>query len=189
MKRMHYFTKSSLRPLTLWGVAVGAALVAAPAIHAQATNCATVKAAANKMFDTPYHAYLLDSANTDAALHGGKPTSSEVIAAGGSMFVLHKGKWIKSPVSLADMKKSQDTTAKTTCTHLRDESMNGEAAAVWHTHMVNEIATYDTDMWISKSRGVLLKGNSVTDVGGPMGKSRVIARYDYANVRPPAGVQ
>jgi hypothetical protein len=186
MKRIRHFTKPSLRPVTLLGALVSAGLLAAPAIHAQTTNCATVKAAANKMFDTPYHAYLLDSANTDAALHGGKPTSSEVIAAGGSMYVLHKGKWLKSPVSLADMKNSQDTTAKITCTHLRDESVNGEAATVWHTHMVNEVATYDSDMWISKSRGVLLQGNSSTDVGGPLGKSRVIARYDYANVRPPA---
>lgn len=177
--------------LLLFGSAVSAVLLAAPATRAQATSCAALKAISAKMFDIPYHVYMIDSANTDAALHGGKPTVGEVISAGGHMYVLNKGKWIKSPVSLAEMKKDQqsnDDSTKATCSHLRDESVNGEAAAVWRSHVVNEMATIDTDMWISKSRGVLLKSTSVTDVGGPMGKSSVSSRYDYTNVRPPAGV-
>jgi len=187
MRLFPTFTRSRLR---LLGIATGAALLAAPPSRAQAANCAAVRAASIKMFDVPYHMYLIDSANTDAALHGGKPTTGEVISAGGWMYVLTHGKWVKSPVSLAEMKKSQDTTllAKQTCSHLRDESVNGEAAAVWRTHMTNDMATYDTDMWISKSRGLVLKSSSLVDVGGPMGKSRTIARYDYTNVRPPAGV-
>ena len=88
------------------------------------------------------------------------------------------------------MKKSRDTTlpAKETCAHVRDESVNGEAAEVRRTHMVGEMATYATDIWISKSRGLVLSSNPVTDVGDPMGKHRSIARYDYSNVRPPAVV-
>ena len=105
------------------------------------------------------------------------------------MYVLNRGKWVKSPVSLADLKKDQDPdSTKATCSHLRDESVNGEAAAVWRQHIVNEMGTIDTDMWISKSRGVVLKSISTTDVGGAMGKSRSYGRYDYTNVRPPAGV-
>lgn len=178
-------------PVRLLGAAIIALLLARPSIGAQASNCAAVKAAMVKMLETPYHAYLLDSANTDAVLHGGKPTNGEVISAGGSMYVLHKGKWFKSPVSMAEMKQAQDTTseAKKTCSHVRDERVNGEAASVWRTHVVNDMGTIDTDMWISKSRGVVLESSSLTDVGGKLGKSRSIARYDYANVRPPAGVQ
>ena len=187
MKSARPSKRHSLR--LLWAP-IGALLLGAPTLHAQTTDCAIVKAVMSKMENVSYHMYLLDSANTDAALHGGKPTTGEVISAGGSMYVLTHGKWVKSPVSLAEMKKSRDTTllAKETCSHLRDESVNGEAATVWRTHMTNEMATYDTDMWISKSRGVVLKAISVTDVGGPMGKSTVSARYDYTNVRPPAGV-
>lgn len=43
-------------------------------------------------------------------------------------------------------------------------------------------------MWISKSRGVVLKANSLMDVGGSTGKHPTMARYDYTNVRPPAGL-
>jgi hypothetical protein len=189
MKPAH---RSTPRGLRLLGATIGALLLGAgaPPLRAQASNCATVKAVMSKMETVPYHMYLLDSANTDAARHGGKPTTGEVISAGGSMYVLTHGKWVKSPVSLAEMKKSRDTTllAKETCSHVRDESVNGEAAEVWRTHMVNEMATYDTDIWISKSRGLVLRSNALTDVGGPMGKHRSIARYDYSNVRPPAGV-
>jgi hypothetical protein len=176
--------------LLLFGSAVSAVLLAAPATRAQATSCAALKAKSAKMFDIPYHMYMIDSGAANA-LNGGKPTTGEVISAGGQMYVLHKGKWMKSPVSIAEMKKDQqsnDDSTKATCSHLRDESVNGEAAAVWRSHIVNEMATIDTDMWISKTRGVLLKSSSVTDVGGPMGKSRTDARYDYTNVRPPAGV-
>lgn len=175
----------------LFGSAVSAVLLAAPAMHAQATSCAALKAISTKMFDIPYHMYMIDSGAANAALNGGKPTTGEVISAGGQMYVLNKGKWIKSPVSLAELKKDQqdkDDSTKVTCSHLRDETVNGEAAAVWRSHVVNEMATIDSDMWISKSRGVLLKSTSVTDVGGPMGKSSVTSRYDYTNVRPPAGV-
>jgi hypothetical protein len=144
------------------------------------------------MRDVPYHMYMIDSANTDAVLHGGKPRAGEAISAGGEMYVLSRGKWVKSPVSMAELRKMQEDnpdSTKATCSHLRDESVNGEPAAVWRSHIVNEAGTIDTDMWISKSRGVVLKANSLTDVGGSMGKSRSVSRYEYSNVRPPAGVQ
>lgn len=144
------------------------------------------------MLSVPYHVYLVDSGGPQAALNGGKPSAGEVISAGGSMYVLHRGKWLKSPVSIADMKAAQDKadSTKTTCSHLGDESVNGEAATVWRTHTVNEMATIDTEMWISKRSGLLLKSTSVTDIGGgPIGKTRHTGRYDYTNVRVPAGVQ
>jgi hypothetical protein len=188
MKPTHQSTR---RYLLLFGTAFSAALLASSPIRAQATNCALVKATSLKMFDVPYHMYMIDSGAANEALNGGKPTAGEVISAGGQMYVLHKGKWLKSPVSLAELKKDQNDSpdsTKVTCSHLRDESVNGEAAAVWRSHVVNDVGTIDSDMWISKSRGVLLKSVSMTDVGGAMGKSSVSARYDYTNVRPPAGV-
>ena len=189
MHLTRHITRSHLR---LLGIAAGAVLLATPTIRAQATNCATVRAVGMKMLSVPYHLYLVDSGGAQAALNGGKPTVGEVISAGGSMYVLSHGKWVKSPVSLAEMKAQQNNadSMKTTCTHLRDESVNGEPAAVWRSHTVNEVATIDTDMWISKRSGLLLKSTSITDVGGgPMGKTRHTGRYDYTNVRVPAGVQ
>ncbi|HKT08210.1 MAG TPA: hypothetical protein VJR24_09960 [Gemmatimonadaceae bacterium] len=93
-------------------------------------------------------------------------------------------------MSLAQMNAERDKHdwTKDTRTHLRDESVNGEAASVWRSHVVTEMSTVDTDMWISKSRGLVLKANSVMDAGTGE-KSHSSARYDYSNVQPPPGVR
>ena len=183
--------QSNRRSFRLLGTAIGALLIGAHTLLAQAGNCATVRAASLKMEAVPYHMYFVDSAPTDAALHGGKPTVGEAISAGGAMYVLSRGKWVKSPISLAAMKAERDKHdwTKDTCSHLRDESVNGEPASVWRTHVVTEMSAVDTDMWISKSRGLVLKATSIVDVGGAHGKTRTSGRYEYTNVRPPAGVQ
>ena len=166
-----------------------AVCIGAP-IRAQGPQCAPVLAVSSKLFDVPFHMYMIDSAQTDARLHGGKPTISESISTGSVYYVMVRGKWIKSPVDMAEMRKDKDTvsTAKFTCSHLRDESVNGESAAMWRTHKVSESGTEDTDLWISKSRNVVLKSDVHQDVGGAFGKSHIVSRYEYTNVRPPAGV-
>lgn len=182
---------SRLRRRLLAGAAV-TALFAAASVSAQSGECAQVLTASLKMYDAPYHMYMVDSAQTDARLNKGKPTVSEAISTGGVTYFFVDGRWRKNPINVSDMKKSlQDADAanKPTCTHVRDESVNGEPASVWHSHSVTEAGTSDTDMWISKSRNLLLKSDIRMDVGGNMGKSHITSRYEYTNVRPPAGVQ
>lgn len=192
MKLIGHYQRIRLRILVS---ASAAALCAAAPLRAQTqtTGCSQVLSAGYKSLDVPFHMYMVDSAQTDARMHGGKPTVAEEISTGGVMYVLVSGgKWIKSPVSMAEMKKmQQDNTdsTKMTCTHLRDESVNGEPAAVWRGHATTEAGTVDTDIWISKGRGLPLKADSHIDVGGAMGKSHGVSRYDYTNVRLPAGVQ
>jgi len=187
---MHRTPQSKQRRFRLVGIAAGAVLLATPQIRAQASSCATVHSASLKMEATPYHMYFVDSAKAVEAENGGKPKTGEAIAAGGAMYLLNRGRWVKSPVNLAAMNAERDKHdwTKDTCTHLRDESVNGEAASVWRSHVVTEMSTVDTDMWISKSRGLVLKANSGMDLGGGQ-KNHTSARYDYTNVRPPAGVQ
>lgn len=187
---MNRTPQSNRRNLLRLGIAAGAVLIATPPSRAQGSSCATVHAVSLQMETTPYHIYFVDSTKAVEAESGGKPMVGESIAAGGAMYVLSHGKWIKSPVSLAEMNAERDKHdwTKDTCTHLRDESVNGEAASVWRTHVVTEVSTVDTDMWISKSRGLVLKANSVMDVGTG-DKHHTSARYDYSNVKPPAGVQ
>jgi hypothetical protein len=68
-------------------------------------------------------------------------------------------------------------------------SVNGEPAAVWRIHSTSELDTSDSDLWISRQSGLLLKSDVHQDVGGSLGKSHVVSRYEYTNVQPPAGVQ
>jgi hypothetical protein len=182
--------------LRLVVIAAFATLGASTSLAAQSAQCATVMGAMIKMFDVPFHLYMVDSAGTDAGLHGGKPTVSEEVFAGGAVYVMVDGKkWTKSPVSIAEMKKDQAESSKklsglkATCTHLRDESVNGESASVWHVKSETEDGESDTNEWVSKSRNVVLRSEMRMDVGGALGKSHMVMNYDYANVHAPAGVQ
>ena len=163
--------------------------VGAP-LRGQGADCASPDAAMSKLYDKPFHIYTIDSAGTDAALHGGRPTTTESIWTGTTYYVMVRGKWVKSRVDIAEMRKDRDSssTAKTTCSHLRDESVNGEPAAAWRIHSVQESETRDTNLWISRRTGLPLKSDVHHDIGGAMGRSHVISRYEYTNVRAPAGV-
>lgn len=164
--------------------------VGAP-LRAQYAACGS-SFASSKLYGKPFHAYTIDSAQIDARLHGGRPSVSEVIWTGTTEYLLYRGKWRKSPIDIAAMQKNPKeavTQVKATCSHLRDESVNGEPAAVWRIHSASEAGTSDTDLWISGSSGVLLRTDTHQDVGGTLGKSHIVSRYEYTNVRPPAGVQ
>jgi outer membrane lipoprotein-sorting protein len=70
-----------------------------------------------------------------------------------------------------------------TCRYLRDEAVNGEAAAVYSQHIENEDTVSDGTVWISKSRGLPLRVE--TNVEGTLRSTR----YEYGNVQVPAGVK
>lgn len=161
-------------------------------LRAQSAECTSAIAAPSKLYDKPFHLYTIDSAQTDARLHGGRPTVYEAIWTGTVEYVVVQGRWMKSPIDIATAQKAAKEArakGKATCSHLRDEGVNGEPAAVWRIHSVSEVGVTDTDMWISRSSGLPLKSDVHQDVGGALGKSHIVSRYDYANVRPPAGVQ
>jgi hypothetical protein len=176
-------------------VAAGAAALAsstAAPLSAQNQQCAVVIGAVTKLFEAPFHMYMVDTAGTDAGLHHGKPTVSEEIFSGGNVYVLVEQKWVKSPVDGAEMRKDQIdnvAAAKTTCKHLRDESVNGEGASVWAIHSETADGDTDSNAWISKSHGIVLRTETRIDVGGPFGKSHMVSNYSYANVQAPAGVK
>jgi len=181
--------------LHLGVVAAIVALGASTPLAAQSPQCASVFGAMTKIFAVPFHLYMVDSAGTDAQLHGGKPTVSEEIFSGGVVYVMVHGKWRKSPMDVAEMRKDWTegakklTDLKATCTHVRDESVNGESASVWHVTAETEDGATDTNQWVSKSRNMVLRSEMRIDVGGALGKSHSIMNYDYANVHAPAGVQ
>ena len=88
------------------------------------------------------------------------------------------------------LKQEQENiqNAKTSCRHVRDEVVNGEAAALYMAHAENEGVKSDAQTWVSKSRGLPLKTEEDIDTGDG-DKRHMSIRYDYSNVRPPAGVQ
>jgi hypothetical protein len=103
------------------------------------------------------------------------------------------GKWRVNPMSPAKMaeirKETEDDEIRSmTCRVVRDEVVNGEAAALYNTHQQSPVGKRDSQIWISKSRGVPLKLEMDID-GGGKGKNHRSIRYEYVNVHAPAGVQ
>jgi hypothetical protein len=150
------------------------------------STCNVVLAALDKNFTTPYHMYMTQ---TSAAVQNGKPRSSEIISVGGMMYILVDAKWTARPNPIENQKANvaqAHENAKTgTCKYVRDEAVNGENATLISTHNKTEYGTSDSQIWISKSKGLILKQETDLDVGGTSGKSHSSARFDYNNVQAP----
>lgn len=190
---MSFSRPGARRLFRLSALAATTVCPALPALAQSSGSCAPIFAAHTKQYDAPYHAVSVDSAGPNATLNGGKPRTAEVVQIGGAFYVQYKGKWMKSPLTLDAMKKQEAENiknSKSTCAFIRNEPVNGESAALYSIHSVNEAATSDGLEWISKSRGVPLRSNVTIDVGGGgMGKTHTITNYDYSHVQKPTGVQ
>ena len=121
----------------------------------------------------------------------GQVPTFEAIYTNGAIYVLTKGKWIHSRMTPQDMLKQEEENirdSKSTCRHVRDEMVNGEAAALYMGHSENDGIKSDAQTWISKSKGLPLKTEEDIDTGDG-DKRHMSIRYEYTNVHPPAGVQ
>jgi hypothetical protein len=162
-------------------------MLATPALAADA-SCLPVFDAGSKVLTIPTHLY---STMTADFLPGGKPRNSELIYFKDAIYTNAGGHWSRSKMTPQDMLKQEQENQRNTqasCRFLRDESVNGEAAALYAEHSETEDSKTDGQIWISKSRGVPLRTEIDMDTGGSMSKSHMSMRYDYTNVQPPAGV-
>lgn len=160
-------------------------------LHAGDT-CQNIASASIKIWEVPVHIYSHQTFSFSAI----PARSSESIYVGGGVYVMVRGKWTRSPVTITQLKSAQDEgkndTPKATCRYLRDEAVDGEPAAVYSTHKEGDGFKSDVTLWISKSRNVPLRSESDMDAGvagNSNGKSHSSMRYDYKNVQAPAGVK
>jgi hypothetical protein len=156
-------------------------IVIACAAPAAADPCQPVFDAINKIVTIPSHSYSTGTAD-------GKPRSTEIIYVQNKTYMLVKGKWMLSPVTPNDVleqEKENEANGKATCEFLRNESVNGEPAAVYSMRRETEISKEDGQTWISKVTGRALRTEVDVEGAGGAGKSHLSARYEYSNVKPP----
>jgi hypothetical protein len=159
--------------------------VANPALD---SVCQTILDASNKLYATPFHMLMTQ---TSPGIENGKPVNSELIFVGGARrYVLYDGKWTDSPFSTEDLKELEERNLKNaknqSCRYLRDDPVGGESAALYTQHSESEHGKDDSQIWISKSKGVVLRME--TDLhtgGGANGKSHLSIRFAYGNVQAP----
>lgn len=174
---------------------LGPAIVAAAAAHgaaalptrspeparpaADTSSCKPVFDAMNKTLDTPNHSYM------DGI---GGAQKGEMITINGDRYVMMNGKWSKSRMTVAATKAQEEENIKTakviTCKRIGDEIVGGDAATVYSEHSENEDTKSDGKVWVSKTRGVLLKNEIELDTGEAT-KQHVTIRYEYGNVKAP----
>jgi hypothetical protein len=111
-----------------------------------ADSCQPVFDAITNIITNPSHSYSTGVVN-------GKPRSTETIYVQGKTYMIVKGNWWLSPVTPNDVLQQEmenRTNSKATCQFLRNESVNGEPAAVYFMRRETESAKEDGQMWISK---------------------------------------
>lgn len=179
------FIQAKFRLLLLVAAMV-CAIAPASLSFAQATGCEVVFAAADRLNTIPNHIYM----TTTAGYTHGKPESSEMIVVDGAQYVFVRGTWRKSPMSIADRVKQEAENRKnaknSSCHFAHEEAVNGEPAAVYSAHSETDDDKVDSQIWISKRQGRILKQELDMDVGGgDAGKSHRSIRYEYGNVAAP----
>ncbi len=149
-----------------------------------ADSCQPVYDAITKIITTPNHSYSTQT----AAFPKGATRSAETIYVQGKIYVMVKGKWMLSPVTPKEVMEQENENRKSdtsACQFLRNESVNGEPAAVYSLHRVTKNEKEDGQIWISRTSGLALRRDLDMDTGGGMGKSHLSARFEYTNVKPP----
>jgi hypothetical protein len=157
---------------------------ATSATSATSPACQPLLAAVEKQAKVPSHSYL-------TATRGAKATSTETIATGGAIYVMIHGKWLHSPRTPQDLEKERASSLgkEAVCTWLRDEAVEGEAAAVYR---IQGGPREESTIWISKSRGLPLKTERDTELGvgnGPKVKTHLATRFEYDRVGVPPNVK
>jgi hypothetical protein len=157
------------------GFTLGHLLIGVNPLSAQ-VDCKVVVDALNKVHSVPAHAYTTTKV-------GGKDVVIETIYAGGNVYTGIGGKWSSVPMP-PEEKQSQDD--KATCRYVKDELVNSEMTAVYATHDVSPKGVTDTQVWISKSKGLPLRVEMDINAGGGKDASlHTSSRYEYSNVKPP----
>lgn len=164
------------------GFSFGFATICARPLAAQ-NGCQPMFSAQDKILTTPAHIY-----STSGEVGQEKPRTTETIYVAGAIYVTIDGKWTRSrmtPADMAQQEKENRQNSKSTCRYVKDELVNGEIASVYEVHSENDSSKTDGQFWLSKGKGLPLRGEFDIDIGGGPGKYHHSVRYEYGNVKAP----
>ena len=141
-----------------------AALLGAALPACAASGCDAVIAAAQKVLHVPAHLYMTET----GGFSGGKTTHAETIYLNGTMYTSLNGVWRKSPMTLQELADARKESEKElgTCSIVHDELVGVEPATLYNVHKQTPDDTVDTQIGVSKLRGLPLKQINDIDVGG-----------------------
>lgn len=190
--------RSALPIRRLWIAVTMVWLGAAPAL-AMDPACQPLVHSEMSMANTPVHISMTETETVSktlsraaASIGMGGTKKSEEISTGKAIYIKHGEKWIDMQMSFAEMSKLGDPNDPEVkkaredkrCKTLPDETVAGQAAAVYSEHNPSGI---DTKIWISKRTHLPLKSEITNKATAPALSTFTVATYDYNNVRAPVG--
>jgi acyl-CoA hydrolase len=176
-----------------------ASVLLCPIAFADSAACrAQIFDANQKSMETPNHNFLSQIESGPKGL----VTKSEMINVGNESYIklvdVHAGKTQIGDDSWSVARRSPQDTAKATleamrdavketknyqCAHVRDETIDGVAAAVYSEHAETEEGNSDALTWISKNQGLIIKYQA------NIGDMTITSRYVYTDIRAPANAK
>jgi hypothetical protein len=144
-----------------------------------ADSCQPVADSVAKLATTPTHIYATIDDGSDS-----KPTTTEMIYINGAVYAKVGDKWMRTALTPKELVgKEQDKQKGGSCQYLKDDSIDGDKAAVYSVQSKSGEA--GARLWISKSRGLPLREEMKIDSGGKGRDSHISMRYEYVNVHEP----
>jgi len=145
-------------------------------------DCKPVIDAVSKIDSVPSHAY-------NTTIRAGSTKLSEVIHTANSAYVLVDGKWNTIPTSPGQAAKQIQENLKNaksvSCRLVKNETIDGQSAALYET-LVGDGADHSTNlMWISKSTGLPVHQKIQVNPDGT-DKVEYEIRFEYTNVQAPS---
>lgn len=161
----------------LWGAA---------AANADAADCAAANKATLALQQTPSHQYV----TSVEAGSKGEPITMEIITLTDAKYMGSKGNWTKSNFNAQQAVQEEqgriDKSMRRACRFIRDESVQGEATAVYSVHDETPSAKSDTQMWVAKRNGLPVKLETDITFNGTSGKTHISDRIELDGVRAPS---
>ena len=155
------------------------------AVRADDAACQAVLAAVVKQTTVPTHQKI----TIESAAVPGKPIQSEIIHVGDTLYMETRGQWTASPydaAKAAENVRQAMQKAEHSCTRLGSEPIDGQLAELYSVKSKSESSGSDAQIWISSATGLPLRHKATMEQGAKQVRSEV--RYDYTDVRAPAGV-
>jgi hypothetical protein len=189
--KMSFLPWPKAAPISALATSMMITLSAASAQAADA-SCEGLASAMINNAKTPYRSMSIITFDAGDNAKPATSQTSETIATGTAVFArFGSGKWQQIHIPLDKLAEAVRHNAESFsgCKRLADDTINGEAVAVYTGHLAAQKSVVETKVWVEPKRGVMLR--SETDVApkpepGDVFKGRHVAiRYSYDNIAPP----
>ncbi len=157
-----------------------------PPALADDAACRAVLDAVIKQATVPVHQKI----SIESAAAPGKLLQSEMIRIGDTLYMQMRGQWTSRPYDgqkSANDARAAMQKAEHTCSRVRSEPVDGQAAELYSVQSKTASGGTESQIWISPASGLPLRQHTVMLEGGTA-RSQHDVRFDYTNVRAPAGV-